>query len=546
MQPLKICIFTETYYPVMGGGETQANLLSEGLIADGHSVIILTRRSDKALKKVERVGSVVVYRLAPVGKGQLKKWGLLLSGFPALFRLRSHYDLIFVSGFRIIGIPALLLARLLGKSCVFKSDSLDEMSGKYFSAGLAKFGLKPGFFLFRLTLWLRNTLFKKADAFVAISSVIEDELLAEGVPAPSIIRIPNSVDTDKYFPVDGLEKKALRSKLSISNDATVVIYTGRLVSYKGLPLVLEVWKDLQKQHPQLLLLLVGSGGDDIHNCEGQLKEYVHQNSLDSSVRFTGSVQNVDEYLKASDVFVFPTTNEAFGISVIEAMACGLPVVATNVGGLKDILVHGLIPGPDDWVDYGPILEKGDEGEWDFSFAGITPASLIKKDGTYYLYYVGADGYRSFDGGPRYRSIGVATSEDGIKYQKYEGNPIMTHSPLSHEEEGANSAGITLDQQGNFIMYYGAAIGETDTTINANGRLAVSQDGFNFIDKGIVVNRLNPFLYGFGDEIFPVAAFQHQGRWNVYYQPNGCFERKDIRNGWGSRMDRLPRSSACLE
>jgi hypothetical protein len=65
--------------------------------------------------------------------------------------------------------------------------------------------------------------------------------------------------------------------------------------------------------------------------------------------------------------------------------------------------------------------------------------------------------------------------DGIHFTKYEGNPIMTHSPFNGEEEGANSAGVMLGTNGDFIMYYGAAIGPKDK-INADGRLAVSQDG----------------------------------------------------------------------
>ena len=89
---MKICIFTETYYPVMGGGETQAQLLAEGLITGGHSATILTRRSDSSLKKYERYGKVDIHRLAPVGSGQLKKWGLLFSSLPKLINLRHQYD----------------------------------------------------------------------------------------------------------------------------------------------------------------------------------------------------------------------------------------------------------------------------------------------------------------------------------------------------------------------------------------------------------------------------------------------------------------------
>jgi L-malate glycosyltransferase len=78
----------------------------------------------------------------------------------------------------------------------------------------------------------------------------------------------------------------------------------------------------------------------MHNCEADLKEFVQAKGLQHSVRFTGDVHNVHEYLQASDIFVFPTEKEAFGISLIEAMACGLPVIATPTGGIKDIVVDG--------------------------------------------------------------------------------------------------------------------------------------------------------------------------------------------------------------
>ena len=167
---MKICIFTETYYPVMGGGETQAQLLAEGLIANGHSVIVLTRRSDASLKKHECYSKVDVYRLAPVGSNQLKKWGLLFSSLPMLIRLRNQYDLIFVSGYRIIGLTAVLVGKLLGRRVVLKADSQGEMSGDFFQSGLRKFGISHKTLLFRWFLGFRNTILKKADAFSAIST----------------------------------------------------------------------------------------------------------------------------------------------------------------------------------------------------------------------------------------------------------------------------------------------------------------------------------------------------------------------------------------
>jgi glycosyltransferase involved in cell wall biosynthesis len=335
----QVCILTETYYPVVGGGETQARALAEGLVANGDAVIVLTRRSDASFKKVERYGKVTVYRLPPVGSEHFKKWGLLFTSFLALIKLRRQYELIFVSGFRVVGLSAALISKLYGKVCILKADSLGEMSGDFFRDGLAKVGLRPSSFLFRTFLGLRDRVLRWADAFVAISSEVAMELVDHGVNPETIQMIPNSVDTRRFRPVSLYERQALRRKLSLPEQDRIVIFTGRLVSYKGLPLLLQVWRNIQRQHGQVRLLLIGSGGLDLHNCEAELKAYVSTNGLRDTIHFTGSVLEVEEYLQASDIFVFPTESEAFGISLIEAMACGLPVISTSVGGVKDILEH---------------------------------------------------------------------------------------------------------------------------------------------------------------------------------------------------------------
>jgi hypothetical protein len=90
-----------------------------------------------------------------------------------------------------------------------------------------------------------------------------------------------------------------------------------------------------------VLVLVGEGGGDMHDCEPALRAFVARHGLESQVRFTGPVSNVQDWLQAADVFVFPTENEAFGLSLVEAMACGLPAVTTRVGGLRDFVEHGV-------------------------------------------------------------------------------------------------------------------------------------------------------------------------------------------------------------
>ncbi len=358
--PPQICILAETYYPVVGGGETQARSLVHGLINDGLNAFVLTRRSDANFARIEEIDGVTVRRLPPTGSQHLKKWGLLPTSFLELVRTRHQYDLIFVSGFRVVGAGAVLAARILRKNVILKADSTGEMSGDFFADGLSGLGLSTDSRLFRLFLRFRNRILRQADGFVAISSEIAGELEECGVALANIFQIPNSVDTDVFRPVSEECQVVLCDRLNLPPDDLIVTYTGRLVSYKGLHLLLQVWQQLSQRHDDVHLLLVGEGGLDIHNCEDEIRAFVEANDLQDSVSFTGAVQNVHEYLQVSDIFVFPTESEAFGISLIEAMACGLPTIASNVGGIQDILTdeeNGIAIEPRDFNQLLSALEQ---------------------------------------------------------------------------------------------------------------------------------------------------------------------------------------------
>lgn len=347
---MRVCLFTETFHPVIGGGETQARLIADGLIRKGVPTFVLTRKSDIALAPTERMGALTVHRLWPTGRGQLKKWGLVISGIPALVRLRDEYDIILVNGFRIVGLAAVLVAKACGKRVVLKADSQGEMSGEFFEAGLARFGLRADSLPFRAFVRLRNAVLRRADGFVAITDDVAAEYLAANVDPHKVHRIPNAVDTARFSPVDEAGKLARRRALALPEVGRLIVYTGRLVSYKGLPLLVDVWSEIRESFPDVTLLLIGEGGLDIHACETQLREMVRRGGLEDAVRFTGSVENVHEYLQAADIFAFPTENDAFPSSLIEAMTTGLPVVTTPVGAIPEVISaeeNGLLVPPGD-------------------------------------------------------------------------------------------------------------------------------------------------------------------------------------------------------
>lgn len=186
-----------------------------------------------------------------------------------------------------------------------------------------------------------------------------------------------------------------------------------------------------------------------------------------------------------------------------------------------------IPRQSDWLDRGNVLSAGPSA-WDVRLGGmISPATVIKKDGKFFLYYIGADGDRSTDGGPRHRALGVATSTDGIRFQKYSGNPILMFLPNQNEEEGIFSAGSTLDRQGNIVLYYGAmnAGSKTSTQVTSDVRVALSGDGLRFRDTGVVLSYHDHKVWGRGDELFPLGAFHTHGKWHVYYTAKSGMRRR---------------------
>ena len=258
-------IATETFEPEIGGGETQARTLTDSLIERGYTVTIVTRRSRANLPGVEQQGGLTIVRVPPIGPGRWKKWGLLVTSFPAILTAARHADAMMVSGFRILGAAAVLATRLRRTPLFLKGDNRGELSGDYFRAGLAKFRLTPRSLPVRIFLGLRNVVLRRAEGFVALSDEMATEYEGSGVPPGRLHRIPNGVDVDRFRPVSSIEKADVRRRLGFPN-GKVVLFTGRLVSHKGLPELLRAWEKLHQEGVTATLYLVGEGGADMHAC----------------------------------------------------------------------------------------------------------------------------------------------------------------------------------------------------------------------------------------------------------------------------------------
>lgn len=191
-----------------------------------------------------------------------------------------------------------------------------------------------------------------------------------------------------------------------------------------------------------------------------------------------------------------------------------------------------IPQQEAWLDCGPVLTEGKDGDWDRFLWGGFALAVVKKAGTYFLYYQGARFYDEAGGTVAWRSIGVATSTDGVHFRKYEGNPVLTWAPRDNLEEGAVSAAVVLDESNRIAIYYGANTWAGGDLVNADVRLATSEDGLRFRDAGMVLAHGDGSIWGSGDELFPLIGIRSGVERFVYYLPNGSPERGLLGVAWG--------------
>jgi glycosyltransferase involved in cell wall biosynthesis len=363
----KVCLLTEGFYPPgVGGQQKHAHMLTARLAAMGQPVFVVTRQADPPAAVFEQVGAVPVIRVAPGGQFTGKGWAALVPLLLFLWRvlrvlwaLCDDYDTILVLGLKTLPLPALLAGWLFGKRCVIKPESPIELWQDISAHSLESMGLSDRSWLVKAVRVARYALVRRADRVVALSTQMRDALFGIGIPADRIELIPNGIDVDQFSPVDGATRLALREKLGLPLDEILFTFAGRLTTSKGLPELLEVWRILaedvtqdatQPQPARAHLVLVGSGDGCFDDCESGLRQYTHAHEMDASITFGGVTGDVHEYLQASDAFVFPSHYEGFGLAVVEAMACSLPVVSTRVGVASEVIQdrrNGLLVEPKD-------------------------------------------------------------------------------------------------------------------------------------------------------------------------------------------------------
>ena len=294
---MKVLIFSLSYFPYVGGAEVAIKEITQRIPANEIEWDLVTLRFKRSDKKYERIGNVNVYRIGG-SLGYLSK--IFFIPQAALFARRRKYDFYWAMMTYML-FPVILAGRAPYILTLQDGDTVEHVFNRWF--------ILP----FRPLILYG---FKRAAKVQAIS-----HFLAKWSRRSDAVVIPNGVDIKKF---ENTAPHASREKI-------VLITTSRLVEKNAVGDVIEAMKFLPEN---VIFKILGSGP-----LEKELKLKARSLKLEARVEFLGEISHAElpPYLHDADIFIRPSLSEGQGVSFMEAMAAGLPVIATPVGGIPDFL-----------------------------------------------------------------------------------------------------------------------------------------------------------------------------------------------------------------
>lgn len=248
------------------------------------------------------------------------------------------------------GSPLVLLCKMMGVGKVILTD--------HTSTPVADGNLHRGGMWECLKRLRRRFYMERVDHFIAVSNFVGERLKRRsGIPAEKVSVIHNGVDLERFRPpADKLEKAEWKRRLFNADESvTVITYIGQLTEEKGLLVYLEAIRGMLPKHEDMLFVFVGAGPLEEH-----LVRYIKE-LKNNRVRFLGFRNDAEVILKASDLVIVPSVwQEAFGLVIGEALACGVPVIGSRIGGIPEVILDqrcGILTTPGDVDELTKAIEK---------------------------------------------------------------------------------------------------------------------------------------------------------------------------------------------
>ncbi len=322
------------YPPAPGGAETHVHEVSKELVSRGHQVQVVTSDLYKETpftrldEDFPLVDGIPVKRFCSWSPGSEYHYVL----FPGVIRtmLEAPADLLHVHSYGYFHVNVGAFVKKIRR---FPFVITPHFHPAWSMWGGEKRKKVRGFY----DKHIANRVLEAADIIIGVSHHEMEQMQASLDFDPRKIRyIPNGIDFSRFEKIpDG---KAFREHYGIPEGSKVLLYTGRLAVNKGLHILMRSFKKIIAEHPDTVLCLVG----DDQGMGDKLRTMARDLDLEDKVIFTGHIGERlfrDSY-GAADVFVLPSEYEAFGIVLLEALACEVPCVGTRVGGVPEVIDEG--------------------------------------------------------------------------------------------------------------------------------------------------------------------------------------------------------------
>lgn len=325
----KVLIFSLAYFPKhVGGAEVAIKEITDRI----HDIEfhVLTNRFDSTLPTVERLGNVTVHRIGLATKNpsmaNLKRLPLAfnkpLFQFLAVWhawRLHRihHFDALWAMMAHSTGVPAALF-KMCFPSVKYILNLQEGDPPEYIEAKM-----RPLWPLFRRA-------FTSVDVVQPLSAFLAAWARRMGYDGHIEI-IPNAVDTQRFRTVSQKEIEMVRQRCELSEGSLMLLTTSRLVHKNAVDDVIRAMPNID---PRVTFVIAGTGPDEV-----MLRTLAKEVNVAERVRFLGNIdqEHIPAYVHAAGIFIRPSRSEGFGISFVEAMAAGVPVIATQEGGIADFL-----------------------------------------------------------------------------------------------------------------------------------------------------------------------------------------------------------------
>jgi len=340
---------TGAYFPELSGGGLQARGIVRAL-ADRAEFVVLSTSIVPALPAASCEEGVAIYRVHvdPASGASALRAALLF--FWRFVQLRHRFDVVNLHGFSRKAILLRLLARIFRKPFVLTLQT----GGHDEPASVQRLG--------RAATWA----YRGADLYLSVSPGLSRAYLAGGLAPGRLRQVCNAVDVSRFCPADAAERRRLRQLLHLPVEQQLILFVGYFSADKRPHLLFEAWRALpESTRGGSGLVFVGATRGSYAEIDPELASRVRGAAaaagLGDRIHFVESTLEIERYFRACDVYALPSVREGLPIALLEAMAAGLPCVATRIPGSTDVLIRdgetGVLVAADDTAALTRALDR---------------------------------------------------------------------------------------------------------------------------------------------------------------------------------------------